>query len=561
MSRLVSRAAFALLLTGALAGMSVSPAAEGAPPPMPDVTVAQAANPASAALTQRLIRDLKQDGFEVTVGYPKLYEQSDCDAYTYPVMENCYGNNPAAPYVMPVVKAWPDEYVDPATVNAFGKTRPGYSATYRLDPREAIVVLGELPPQGRYLGLQSWVFSKEWLTPESPWNVASQQYFAAVAPDLVGYLFGTVPPNPSRVQSFSSLSNNINNVVIEGQSGAAFGQTRYFVITPDQAMDRSIRAALGRVGVVSDVVFTEPIPAADELGSIGPIGLDADANDFVTLMRYAMPEDQRAAMAWRKSLPLTVLRIRQAPSSDRLAEPYSLFVADPRSAVPESTFAPALNQLVGSICDRAASGPWNLDVTNSGCEGPAVVPSSVMIDLVNDLGQFGPECRSIGMNCLGDGQDASYFLAKSRALDEGQVYAVVGTLATQTGNGTYVGLSVNDVSTLKGVANIPDTDASDVDGDLTGSAAIFESGGQDFDPFFVHFFTRDCSAIDGLTGGACTSITEDMVPRAGDPTAPGDPDLLGKFSAAVRAYVKPGTARGPDPALQLRPRILTFTLP
>lgn len=557
MSGFVSRAAFALVLAGAIAGMSLGPAAQGAPPPGPST----AATPATAALTQRLIRDLKQNGFEVTVGYPKLYEQSDCDAYTYPVMENCYGNNPAAPYVMPVVKPWPDEYIDPETVNAFGKTRPGYSVTYRLDPREAIVVLGELPPQGRYMGLQSWVFSKEWLTPESPWDVDAQQYFAALAPDLVGYLFGLVPPNPTRVQSFSSLSNNINNVVIEEQSGAAFGQTRYFVITPDQAMDRSIRQALDRVGVAGDVVFTEPIPAADELGSIGPIGLDAQANDFVTLMRYAMPQDERAAMRWRRSLPLTVLRIRQDPASDRPAEPYPLFVADPRTAVPEADFAPSLNQLVGNICDRAAGDPWNLDLTGSGCAGAAAVPSSVMIDLLNDLGQFGPECRSIGMNCLGDGQDASYFLAKSRALDGGQVYAVVGSLATRTGNATYVGLSVNDISTLKGVVNIPDTDPKDLDGDLTGSAEVFEDAGQDFSPFFVHFFTRDCSTIEGLAGGACTSITEDLVPRAGDETAPGDPALVGKFSAAVRAYVKPGTTRGPDPGLQLRPRILTFTLP
>ena len=44
----------------------------------------------------------------------------------------------------------PDEFVDAATVNAFGRTRRGYSATYRLDPREAIIVLGELPPPGRY---------------------------------------------------------------------------------------------------------------------------------------------------------------------------------------------------------------------------------------------------------------------------------------------------------------------------------------------------------------------------------------------------------------------------
>lgn len=564
MSRFLPRATFVLLLTGALAGMSLGPTAQGAPPPEPGTAVAQAATPATpatAALTQRLIHGLRADGFEVTVGYPKVYTQRDCDQFTYPQMENCFANNPAAPYIVPVVQSWPEEFVDPATANALGRTRPGYSSTYRLDPREAIVVLGELPPPARYFGLQSWVFTKEWLTPTSPWVPAAYDFFAGRAPDLVDYLFTTVPNNGDRLQSFSSVSNNINNVVITAQSGATFGQTRYFVITPDQVMDRTLRDALGRLGVRGEDVFTEPIPTHDAYGSIGSLGLGPQDNEFITGVRYAMPEDERAADTWRKSLPLTVLRIRERPSSDRAPEPFPAFVEDARTAEPELPLAAGMSALVAQVCAAASSAPWGLDTTLSGCTEAPPYPTTRMIDLLNDLGQFGPQCRSIGMNCLGDGQDASYFLAKSRALDSGQVYAVVGTLATQTGNATYVGLSVNDVSMLKGVANIPDTDPKNLDGDLTRSAEVFEGTGQDFDPYFVHFFTRDCSAIEGLAGGACTSITEDMVPRAGDESAPGDPDLVGKFSAAVRAYVKPGTARGPDPSLQLRPRILTFTLP
>jgi hypothetical protein len=50
-----------------------------------------------------------------------------------------------------------------------------------------------------------------------------------------------------------------------------------------------------------------------------------------------------------------------------------------------------------------------------------------------------------------------------------------------------------------------------------------------------------------------------MIPLAGDDKAPGDPDLHGMFSSAVRAYVVPGFERGPDPQLQLPPHLLTFT--
>jgi hypothetical protein len=128
----------------------------------------------------------------------------------------------------------------------------------------------------------------------------------------------------------------------------------------------------------------------------------------------------------------------------------------------------------------------------------------------------------------------------------------VGTLATETGNGTYVGLSVNDASLLKGALNVSDMR-------LKGSAGSYGNAVADPDKFFVHFFTRDCDAIADLTDGACTTITTDMVPLANDDKAPGDPKLHGMFSAAVRAYVAPGSERGANPKLQLRPIALTFT--
>jgi hypothetical protein len=77
--------------------------------------------------------------------------------------------------------------------------------------------------------------------------------------------------------------------------------------------------------------------------------------------------------------------------------------------------------------------------------------------------------------------------------------------------------------------------------------------------FFVHFFARDCAAIADLTDGECTTVTTDMIPLADDDEAPGDRNLHGMFSIAVRAYVKRGSERGPDPTKQLPPRRLTFT--
>ncbi len=527
------------LLATMLAGSIALAASPGSQPaaPVPQLQVSSQSalpKPGTENFVERLVRDLRSTGLEVSVGYSMLYTQKEC-AYSYPVFHSCYGNNPASPYVVPIVKSWPDEYVDPAMANGFGKTRPGYSATYRFDPREAIIFFGKMPPPAKYIGLQTWMFGTRWLRHDSPWDKDAWARFEERAGPLIQYLFAQVPGNPKLVQSFSSIDNNINNVVMQKASGTPWDQVRYFVITPDQRTEAAVRAVLKALGVDESEIFTEGIPKSFQGAPFGPLGLDQQAADFLTMLRYAMPADEAAADAWRTSLPLSVVRVRRGPSAGD-PMPYPNHDAEARSAVDESGLGDELKGLVAAVVNSAASG--------------RLVPEKQepMVDLLMDLGQFGPDCRTIGMNCLGDNQDASYFLFKPKPLDTGKVYALVGTLATETGNATYVGLSVNDASLLKGVLNISDAN-------LKGSANAYGA----YDKFFVHFFTRDCEAIAGLARGVCTTITTDMVPLAGDGKAPGDPALHGMFSAAVRAYVKPGSERGPDSTKQLRPWVLTFS--
>lgn len=535
----------------------------------------EVAKPGGNRFTKALVDDLTGDGLEVTQGYPRLWTMEDCKD-GYPVTFNCYGNNPASPYVVSAVKPWPDEFVDPATADAYGRVRPGYSTTYRMDPREAIVFFGTMPPPGRYMGLQSYVFTHEWVVEAGesgyqyghPWVTDEAQggrdKFADSA--MIGYLFSTLPRNPDRVQSFSSVSNSINNVVMDGgPSGESFGELRYFVLTPDQEMDEKVRSALARLGVPQEDVFTEKIPSSFDGVPLGPLGLDEKALDFMHGFRYAMPENDRAAQAWRSKLPLTVLRVRESPSTDRPAEPYGDIPRDERTSEDEAPLQGELEALTNAVTARATGGPWNL----SPLPAPSMGQPPVMGNVENWLGHFGPHCRTVGENCLGDGQDASYFFMPPQPIDFGEVYAVLGTLGTETGNATYNGLSINDASLLKGVANVPDYDADAQDRDLTGSADGYADEVANHDEFFVHYFTRDCDAIAGLTDGACTTITEEMVPLLTDVSAPGDPHLHGYFTAGLRSYVKPGTERGPNTEYdedgkfqrgQLPPVVLAFTV-
>ena len=107
---------------------------------------------------------------------------------------------------------------------------------------------------------------------------------------------------------------------------------------------------------------------------------------------------------------------------------------------------------------------------------------------------------------------------------------------------------------LKGATNLLDTE-------LDGSAIGYADKMNNSNKFFVHYFARNCKAegLEYLTDGQCTEISEDVVPHIGDPKAEGDPALFGMFIASLRAYVRPGTERGPDATKQLAPRILKFT--
>jgi hypothetical protein len=508
--------------------------------------------PVMDEFTQALVSDLSASGFQVSQGYAKLYTQQDCIDRTYPTLKNCFGANPAAPYVVPVVKSWPDEYVDPAVVNAFVETDPGYSATFRLDPGEAIVIYGQMPPPGRYMGLQTWEFSQH-----GNWKPKDYNQWANT-PDLpyeMQYLFDTIPPNfpqSHRIISFTALGDVINNVVMERKSGEnPFGQTQYFIITPSAATDNAVRLALQAQGVPDAHIFTEQIPSRDDIGPIGPIGMGKNAIDFVTAFRYAVADDPIAANEWRSTLPLTVLRVRP-PASLAPLQRYKSLIFEPRTAISEDYLAGDLRDLVDAVCSDVTS---NANLTSTDCV-QALPASSFMPDLVRDYGWIGPYCREIGMDCQGDQQEAAYYFSAPRSLDSGQVYAIVGTLATETGNATYVGLSANDASMMSGVANVLDTG-------LKGSADSYTDTVGDTGKFFVHYFTRDCTVLNNVPGGTanCTGISEDMLPPIGNTSAPGDPALHGMLVVGLRDYIAPGTERGPENTKLLRPIILTFTQP
>ncbi len=483
---------------------------------------------------QRLMSDLTDQGYEVQRGYLKLYTIDDCQ-YSYRVMESCYGNNPAAPYVLSAVPYWDNEFRDPATYDAFGPTKDGHGITFRFDRSEAVLIFGVLPPPAAYFGFQTYLFSRE-----GTYNTNSGPYkFLSNEPQRLSTFFATIPKNPKRVQIFSSLSNSINHVVIQSQSGAAFDQERYFIVTPDQNMDATVRAALERLAIDNTHILTEPLPPT------AWTGLHEQADDFLTVMRYAMPHDTGApgtpSDAWRNSPPLVVLRIRDVRQV-RPPMPYPPVVIENRTANREDWLKPEMNRLMAEVGAK-----WGQPCAAADCSDRAMTIQDLQAPPMNLVG---PLCTEIGMNCLGDTQDTTYQMGPNLTLDNEEVYAVVGTLGTRTGNASYSGVSINDSLQKKGIANINDAQLQDTAMDYAGKV-------RNADKFYVYYITRKCSGLEALTKGHCLSVTENMIP----PCSPNAGAACGYAKVVQRNYIRPGTQRGPDSTLVLAPKILKLQRP
>lgn len=473
----------------------------------------------------RLTQDLKKQGFEVSSGYFKLWTSDDC-TYTTFRMGLCFGNNPAAPYVIMTLPPWPEEFVDPWLGSIFGASRTGYNDIYRLDPREAIVILGQLPPPGAYFSEQTWLFTRQ-----GSFSTDSQRYkdvyekFGA----LTNIFFATVPDHPERIQALSSLSNIANNVVIENQSGSAFDQIRYFIITPDRFMDNAVRHAFSGISVKGDDVFTEQIPANMT------VGLGQSSDDFTTFIRYAHPDDNTAADTWRKELPMVVLRVRDTRSNRQplTYPPFNFADLEQRSAVDERPLKDDLDSLLRAVGQR-----WDQPCAKDDCSDRA----GTFTDLQTDpTYMVGPLCIEAKESCLLDNWDTTYQFYSAMSLDNGEIYAVAGTLGTETGNATYVGFGINQVSVLKGAADLSDDDLRDTANAYAGEV-------NNTDKFYLHYFTRDCSGLEDLTDKHCKSLKEVIPPRD-------------HFAISIRDYIKPDTQRGPDSPLLLPSRVLKLKRP
>lgn len=541
MNALRTLEACALMLLGAACG-SVNAAND-------PIGAANRLPPSLEQKVQDLTYMLEVGGYEVARGYWTLWTAEDCKLPLQTV-GFCYGNNPTAPYVIAVLPHWPDEFVDKSLHHVLLQGQKGMTPNYRLGEREALVVLAELPPPARYFGLGTNVFTRQ-----AELNTADpvyQRLFTEGAGDLLDIIFG-FSPNPDRMMMIATIGDTINNVVIEEQSMENWGQQRFFVTTPDEAMADTITDALEGLGVDEKHVFTEPvgIKNPDEPENETPLvrlGYGAGADDFITYMRYSMPNDLTLGEQWREQLPVAVLRVRER-NGDEAVKPYPIPEYEGKAC---PTDEPAE---LGDDFDKlveAVKAYWGQEGNNPQRE--AFRSLTLWVDLVGQhcLGHDGPPATDTEpppeggitlprgpSGCLGDNQDDEPLISSGTFnLDDDQVIAVVGAIGTKTGNATYTSVSVNWFPELVGVLNRDDTV-------LEESAKKFKEAltpPELYTKFYVYYFARDCTGLYPW----CQEVPRSLVPK-------GD-----TIKILQRNYVAPGSRRGPDPSCVLDPVAIEF---
>ncbi len=484
---------------------------------------------------EKKVRDFQkaviQDGYKVKRGYWDLWTVEDCK-YPLQSVGFCYGNNPTAPYVMAFLPPWKDEFVDKSLKYALTKPRKGVNPNYRLGEREALVILAEMPPPARYFGIGTNVFTREDVLDKS--DPVYEKLNQGETQDLLEIIFGA-SPNPDRLMIIASIGDTINNVVIEEESKENWGQHRFFVITPDEDMaDAMTKALTGLHGVKANQVFTERVSR-----DLVRLGYGPEADDFITYIRYSMPNDIELGDKWREELPLAILRVRDFRSCTAF-KPFDIPEYETKDYnFDENNLKTDLSNLVKAVKEY-----WGQTSDDNSLEFRSL---TLWVDLVGQhcLGYDGPpptdgiELPRGPMDCLGDNQDDEPLIsAGTYQLDDNKVIAVVGTLGTKTGNATYTSLSVNWFPELVGVLNRDDTV-------LEESAKKFKdalSNPELYKKFYVYYFARDCRGLYPW----CHEISRDLIPK-------GD-----TIKIVQRNYVNPGSRRGPDPFKVLNPISIQF---
>jgi len=441
-------------------------------------------------------------------------------------MPTYYGNNPASPYGffrLPPGPGEPD--TDDVKVLPWDGELDNYAkrSLFRLRPDEAVVLIGQTPPECTYFG-------------------------------FTGYLFFRYLTEGGEVQLndfFASLGDTENNLTLNTSSDYEdptldpFDKLTVLISAADRETERKAREALIDCGIPENIINTGVIPHLDnEEHDFAPLlnmGYEEHSDIFSLLMRVAGFSDQTAGDKFVETPPYNIFRL--TPREQGSADPFTLpDLREEGTGTSETPLTTSFLNLVQAVRNEYQNQD-RIMVTKQGQALPVE----------------GPDCIRNGQFCFGDNHDAQYILYPIKKLintftgfelsfDEDDFLIVVGVISSLTGKATYVNITPYELDRKLGLLSMMGEAA-------LGSADRFIPEDPNRDLFYVVKIARSCES-NGEIDPYCIEI-----PTCSDD----DPDLFpcapleGDLFIMNRVYLEPVTNCQPYEGEILMPYFVRVT--
>ena len=446
---------------------------------------------------------LEADGFAIEeVRLVKMDLFALCEQGYIP---DCYGNNASVPYMAVLM--------DDEDMPVYG--------VIRLQPDEALVVVGQTPPEMRYFSYRTYLTQRYDLS-----EMTRERYYALSTETPVSFPPEDAMSGPGYMRIFTSMGDTINNLSIktaatpDGEGEAPFNSQMMIISTPDGGTDSRVRAAANRAGYSQQIINTDVIPSAVlNLGT-------GDTDDLLTFVhRMAAPVDEAELNAYMDDPPVRVFRL--TPTGETEIDPF----LTPRMRVrgtgeTEMDLMPAMKELGQAILDTYQA---------EGYTSKELVTKPWLPETFESIQR--------GFNALGEIRDTAYLYTESFMLpDDPHVFAIAyGVDHSKTGKSLYSNVSVYGQQYVNGVAG-------DFNEAFAGSSELYLPHHPQGDMLYVVKIARDCSGEQ-----YCIQVPYDEEKPCY--TANLDNDVYVVF----RSYLEPETMAGPIPVELILDRVIVFS--
>jgi hypothetical protein len=383
------------------------------------------------------VDSLRNAGFEVQEG--KLEKFDIFGMYSAGYVPSCYQNNPSSPYMTYKLPSYPGlARGGRVTDSPLHPENKGLWVDYFMNPDEAIVFVGNTPPEVKYFSYRSYIGTR--------WSDDRNTYY----------------------RIFASLGDSLNNFRIRtlgtpgGFRGSPYDQLTMIITTADRGTGERVRSAAIAAGYPDYIINYDVIPSG-----LIRMGTNSTDDTITFIHRLAFFANASRGSQYVNSTPGHVFRI--TPAVPHPPDPYGVqrLIVRGTGDTSELNLMTDLSELRKSlIATYGSSMKYEEKKTSTWIPG-------------------GFDALQRESDALGDNRDASYLRNGDYNLSDDDFIIVYGVNHHKTGKATYSNIAPYGIRVLNGVAAV--TDAG-----YDNSALSYLRGNKNASLFYAWKFARHC---------------------------------------------------------------------